>query len=148
MLPRPLAGTSLNNLGIKQRRIGSVTVLDADHILRISLKFGISGVSLERAIDSLLNSGQRQILLNLQEVEMISARGLAELVSLCGRVFEAGGEFKLLNLTPTVRRLMGSSNLSEVFAFYRTEQEAIESFDCEHALHEESRAIPHTNRNF
>ena len=134
----------MNNLGIKQRHIGSVTVLDADHILRISLKFGISGVSLERAIDSLLTSGQYHILLNLDGVKTIAAKGLGELVSICGKVHKAGGQFKLLNVTPTLRQLMAATNLSECFAFYRTEQEAIESF----AWKDESHARHHSNRDF
>jgi anti-anti-sigma factor len=118
----------LDNLGIKQRRVGSVTILDADHILRISLKFGISGVSLERAVDSLLTSGQHQILLNLNGIRMIDAKGLGELVTIYGRVCNGGGQFKLLNLTPPVRQLISATNLSEVFAFYDSEQDAIESF--------------------
>ena len=118
----------MNNLGIRQRRLGSVTVLDADRILRISLKFGISGVSLERAIDSLLNSGQHHILLNLEGVNTIGAKGLAELVSIYGKVCDTGGQFKLLNLTPTVRRLISATNLSKLFIFYTTEEEAIASF--------------------
>jgi len=120
----------LNNLGIKQRRVGSVTILDADHILRISLKFGISGVSLERAVDSLLTLGQHQILLNLNGIRMIGAKGLGELVSIYGKVFNDGGQFKLLNLTPPVRQLISATNLSEVFDFYESEQDAIESFTC------------------
>ena len=119
----------MDNLGIKQRRVGSVTILDADHVLRISLKFGISGVSLERAVDSLLTSGQHQILLNLDGIRMIGAKGLGELVSIYGRVRNSGGQFKLLNLTPPVRQLISATNLSEVFAVYESEQDAIESFN-------------------
>lgn len=118
----------MDNLGIKQRRVGSVTILDADHILRISLKFGISGVSLERAVDSLLTLGQHQILLNLAGIRMIGAKGLGELVSIYGKVFNDGGQFKLLNLAPPVRQLISATNLSEVFAFYESEQEAVDSF--------------------
>jgi len=118
----------LNNLGLKQRRVGSVTVLDADQLLRISLKFGISGVPLERAVDSLLTSGQHEILLNLEGVKTIGAKGLGELISIYGKVRDGGGQFKLLNLTPTVRQLITATSLSEVFAFYESEQQAIESF--------------------
>ena len=118
----------MDNLGIKQRHVGSITILDADHILRISLKFGISSVSLERAVDSLLTSGQHHILLNLDGIRMIGARGLGELVSIYRRVCNNGGQFKLLNLTPPVRELIRTTNLSEVFAFYDSEQDAVESF--------------------
>jgi anti-sigma B factor antagonist len=120
----------LNNLGIKQRQVGGITVLEANSILRIALKFGMGGVSLERAVESLMSSGQRQILLNLDGMKSIGAKGLGELVSIYATVRNGGGEFKLLNLTPTVRQLMSATKLSEVFAFYDTEEEAIASFGC------------------
>jgi anti-anti-sigma factor len=59
---------------------------------------------------------------------MIGAKGLGELVSIYGKVFNDGGQFKLLNLTPPVRQLISATNLSEVFAFYESEQDAIDSF--------------------
>jgi len=118
----------VNNLGIKQRRVGSVTVLDTDSVLRIGRKFGSSGVPLEKAIQSLLSSGQKHILLNLRGVKSINAKGLGELISIYVTVKEDGGEFKLSNLTPTVRQLMSATNLSTVFDFYESEAHAIESF--------------------
>jgi anti-anti-sigma factor len=60
---------------------------------------------------------------------MIGAKGLGELVSIYGRVSNSGGQFKLLNLTPPVRQLISATNLSEVFAVYESEQDAIESFN-------------------
>ena len=118
----------MNTLGIKQRRVGSVTILDADRLLRISLKFGINGVSLERAVDSLLSSGQRQILLNLDGITAIGAKGLGELVSIFARVARGGGEFKLFNVTAPVQQLMSVTKLAGVFGCYETEQDAIASF--------------------
>jgi len=105
-----------------------VTILDADRVLRISLKFGISGVSLEKAVDSLLTSGQHQILLNLDGITAISAKGLGELVAIFARVARSGGEFKLFNVTPSVRLLMTATKLAGVFGCYDTEQDAIASF--------------------
>jgi anti-anti-sigma factor len=118
----------LNTLGIKQRRVGRVTILNADRLLRISLKFGISGVSLERAVDSLLSSGQCQILLNLDGISAIGAKGLGELVSIFARVARSGGEFKLFNVTPPVQQLISVTKLVGVFGCYETEQDAIASF--------------------
>jgi anti-anti-sigma factor len=118
----------LNSLGIKQRRVGNVTILDPNRVLRISLKFGISGVSLERAVDSLLTSGQHQILLNLDGITTIGGKGLGELVSIFARVARSGGEFKLFNVPPSVRQLMSVTKLAEVLGCYDTEREAIASF--------------------
>jgi anti-anti-sigma factor len=118
----------MDDLGLKQRSIGSVTVLDVDCDLRTALKFGGSGVSLERAVESLLSSGRRHILLNLGGVKSVGAKGMGELVSTYVAITNDGGEFKLFNLTPTVRQLMSATNLSAVFAFYESEKLALESF--------------------
>ena len=100
----------MNNLGIKQRRVGTITILKPDSVLRIALKFGMSAVSLERAVDLLMNSGQRQILLDLDGLKGISAKGLGVLVSIFARVTRSGGEFKLFNLTTPVRQLMTATS--------------------------------------
>lgn len=121
----------MNNLGIKQRRVGNVTVLDIDSALRIPLKFGQSRVPLERAVEALMASSQTHILLNLGSVGSISARFLGELVSVYVEVTKDGGQIKLFNVMPAVRQLMTATNLSALFAFYETEQHAIESFACD-----------------
>ena len=118
----------MNTLGIRQRRVGAITVLETYSVLRVALKFGTSGVSLETAVDSLLESGERQILLDLNGIRSIAAKELGELVAIYVTVTRNGGEFKLFNLTPTLRQLMDATKLSEVFAFYDTEEEAIASF--------------------
>ncbi len=51
--------SAVSNIGIKERRIGSVTILSADGEIRIGLRFGGSSVSLPSAIDSLLEQGTR-----------------------------------------------------------------------------------------
>lgn len=118
----------MSNIGIKERRVGSVTILNADGEIRIGLRFGGSSVSLPSAVDSLLEQGQRQILLNLAGVASIDARGLGELVSSYMVVTRSGGQFKLLNLTHMLRELMMTTKLQTVFEVYETESEAVESF--------------------
>jgi len=119
---------NLNELGFKERRIGTVTILDTDELLRIKLRFGGSSVTLTNAASSLLAGGQKQILLNLQQVKSISARGLGELVSTLVVVRDNGGQLKLFNLSPTVRQLMQATNLFTVFGLYDSEARAVGSF--------------------
>ena len=119
----------MNDLGIRERSVGSVSILNTDGGLRIQLKFGRSTVTLTNAVESLLAAGQTKILLNLDGVRAISAKGLGELVSTHVVVRKSGGEFKLLNLTPTVRQLMSSTKLLTVFDAYENEALAIESFN-------------------
>ena len=119
----------MNNIGIKQRQVGSVTILDADGKGRIGLKFGGSTVTLPRAVQSLLNEGRNQILLNLAGVGYIDAGGLGELVSTYITVKEYGGRIKLLNLTEVLRELMKTTKLLSIFDVYNSESEAMDSFE-------------------
>lgn len=118
----------MSNIGIKERRVGSVTILSADGEIRIGLRFGGSSVSLPSAVGSLLEQGQHNILLNLEGVSSIDARGLGELVSSYVVVTRSGGQFKLLNLTHTLRELMMTTKLQTVFDVYESESQAVDSF--------------------
>lgn len=119
---------SVNELGFKERRSGTVTILDTDELLRIKLRFGGSSVTLANAATSLLADGQKHILLNLEQVKSISARGLGELVSTLVVVKDHGGEMKLFNLSRAVRQLMQATNLFSVFGLYDSEIHAVNSF--------------------
>jgi anti-sigma B factor antagonist len=96
--------------------------------MRIGLRFGGSSVSLPSAVDSLLGQGQRHILLNLEGVASIDARGLGELVSTYVAVTKSGGQFKFFNLTHMLRELMLTTKLLTVFDVYENESQAIDSF--------------------
>lgn len=121
----------MSELGIKERRIGSVTILHTDAMLRIKLRFGGSSVPLADAAAALLASGRKHILLSLDGVNSISAKNLGELVATFVAVKNGGGQFKLVNLTPTVQQLMQTTNLLAVFQLHDTEANAIKSFLAE-----------------
>ena len=131
----------MSNIGIKERRVGSVTILSADGEIRIGLRFGGSSVSLPSAVDSLLEQGQHHILLNLEGVASIDARGLGELVSTYVVVTKSGGQFKLLNLTHMLRELMMTTKLLTVFDVYETEAQAVDSFAGE--ITASAEAVPY-----
>jgi anti-sigma B factor antagonist len=118
----------VNYIGIKERQVGNVTILDADGKGRIGLRFGGSTVTLPKAVQSLLDEGRNQILLNLAGVAYIDAGGLGELISTYITVNEYGGRIKLLNLTEMLRELMKSTKLLTIFDVYNSESEAMDSF--------------------
>jgi anti-sigma B factor antagonist len=121
-------GQPNSNLGFRERRVGSATILDADAQLRIKLRFGGSSVPLADAAESLMAAGQTQILLNLDGVSSLGAQSLGELVSAFVTVKDRGGELKIFNLAPTVRQMMQVTNLFAVFGLYESEADAIDSF--------------------
>ena len=85
------------SMTVKTRQIDGVTILDVSG--RIVL--GEGSVQLRDTIKELLAKGQKNILLNLGDVNYIDSSGLGELVSAYTTVKNAGGELKLLHLTKT-----------------------------------------------
>jgi anti-sigma B factor antagonist len=123
--------TLLSELGIKERRIGSVTILRTDAMLRIKLRFGGSSVPLADAAAALMASGRKHILVSLDGVNSISAKNMGELVATYVAVKNGGGQFKLFNLRPMVRQLMQATNLFAVFQLHENEANALKSFPAE-----------------
>jgi len=118
----------VSDIGIRERQVGNVTILDTDGQVRIGLRFGGSSVPLSRAVDSLLEKGANQILLNLEGTSSVNARVLGEIVSTYVTVNKSGGQFKLFNLKPLVRELMMTTKLMTVFDVYENESQAVDSF--------------------
>ena len=118
----------MSDIGIRERQVGNVTILDTDSQVRIGLRFGGSSVPLSKAVDSLLEKGANQILLNLEGASSVNARVLGEIVSTYVTVNKNGGQFKLFNLNPLVRELMMTTKLMTVFDVYENESQAVDSF--------------------
>lgn len=114
----------MNQLNIKDRQIGNVTILDIDGNLRI----GEGSVVLQKAIRRLMEEGQKQILLNLAQVAYIDSSGLGELIAGHVALCKSGGQIKLLHLARRVRELMTLTKLLTVFDVYENESEALASF--------------------
>jgi anti-sigma B factor antagonist len=118
----------VSDIGIRERQVGNVTILDTDGRARIGLRFGGSSVPLSKAVDSLLEKGANQILLNLEGASSVNARVLGEIVSTYVNVNKNGGQFKLFNLKPLVRELMMTTKLLTIFDVYENESQAVDSF--------------------
>jgi anti-sigma B factor antagonist len=109
---------------IDKRQVGDVAILDMSGKMRI----GESGIVFCDAIHSLVEEGQRQILLNLEGVTHVDSTGLGELIASHNTLDKKGGRVKLLHLTRRVRELMILTKLLTVFDIYENEVEALSSF--------------------
>jgi anti-sigma B factor antagonist len=112
------------SMKISTRQVDGVTILDLSG--RITL--GEGSVQLRDAVRDLLAKGQKNILLNLADVNYIDSSGIGELVSAYTTVRNQGGELKLLNLTKKVHDLLQITKLYTVFDVKDDEASAIASF--------------------
>ena len=112
------------SMKVTTRQVDGVTILDLSG--RITL--GEGSVQLRDAVRDLLAMGQKQILLNLGDVNYIDSSGIGELVSAFTTVHNQGGDLKLLNLTKKVHDLLQITKLYTVFDIKDDEASAIASF--------------------
>ena len=112
-------------MDIAERTVSDVTVLD----LKGKMTLGEGDELLKDKINSLLASGKRKLVLNLEGVPYIDSAGLGEIVRTYTTVSRQGGSLKLLNLTKRIEDLLAITKLLTVFETYDTENEAVKSFN-------------------
>ncbi len=111
---------------ITERTVGDVMVLD----VKGKITLGEGDELLKDKVNSLINQGQRKIVLNLADVPYLDSAGLGEVVRAYTTVSRQGGALKLLNLTKRITDLLAITKLLTVFETYDTEQEAVQSFSA------------------
>jgi anti-sigma B factor antagonist len=114
----------MSKLTIRVRPTGNITVLDLEGNLRL----GEGNVELHNAIRSLVEKGQKNIILNLENVFSIDSSGLGELVASYVAVTKSDGKIKILHLSKRARELMFMTKLLTIFDVFENEQEAVKSF--------------------
>ncbi len=106
------------------RQIGHVAVVD----LAGKITEGEGDAVLREGVFKLLQSDQKQILLNLRKVPYIDSSGIGEMVACYKAARDKNGTVKLLNPSEKVSDLLQTTRLEEVFEIYRNEKEALRSF--------------------
>ena len=111
---------------IEERAVGDVMVLD----LKGEVTLGEGDELLKDKVNSLVNQGQKKIVLNLADVPYIDSAGLGEIVRTYTTVSRQGGSLKLLNLTKRITDLLSITKLLTVFETFDSEDEAVQSFSA------------------
>jgi anti-sigma B factor antagonist len=119
MFPEAFMSTKAN-----VRHVGDVAIVDLAG--RITLGEG-SGM-LRGAIKDLVASGQKNILLNLEQVTYLDSAGLGEMVGSYASITNAKGTVRLLHPQAKVHDLLQITKLYTVFQAFDDEAEALRSF--------------------
>jgi anti-sigma B factor antagonist len=85
-------------------------------------------VLLKDKIQSLLQQGQRKIVLDLGGVSYVDSAGLGQLVQIHATARNKGGRLLLVNVTKRLKDLLVVTKLVTVFDSYDSEAEALASF--------------------
>jgi anti-sigma B factor antagonist len=109
---------------ISERAAGTATIVD----LNGKLTLGEPTQRLHDKINSLLQQGQKHIVLNLAEVSMVDSGGLGELVRTLTTMHKHGGSLKVANLPKRIQDLLVMTRLVTVFETFEDENAALKSF--------------------
>lgn len=105
---------------ILSRQSGNKTVVDID---ATNVDFRNSE-AIKSSVASLVNQGQKHILLNLGKVSFMDSSGLS-VILFCKRACdEAGGSFGVYGLQNYVNNLVNLTNLHKTIPIFKTEAEA------------------------
>jgi anti-anti-sigma factor len=108
------------------RRAGNVAIVNLEG--RITMGEGCGAV--RSAIRDLVNSGSRNILLNLQAVSYIDSGGLGEMTGSYVTVAKLGGQLKLVHSQGRVNDLPQVTKLYAMLVAFTDEAEALRSFEA------------------
>ena len=110
---------------LEQRTVGQVAVVKVTG--DITLNKG-GDVLLKDKVQSLIQQGQKNILLDLSDVSYVDSAGLGELVQAYATTKNRGGALKLLSVTKRLKDLLVVTKLLTVFDTFDAESDAIASF--------------------
>jgi anti-sigma B factor antagonist len=112
-------------MNISQRSVQGVCVLDMDGPITLGAE---GSERLGDKVRSVLQQGERKVLLNLSGVAYIDSAGLGELVNAFNTVKKEGGALKLVGVTKKLKDLLVITKLSTVFDAYDSEAAALQSY--------------------
>jgi anti-sigma B factor antagonist len=110
---------------LEQRIAGDVAIIKVTG--DITLNKG-GDVLLKDKVQSLLQQGHKQVLVDLSSVAYVDSAGLGALVQAYATTKNRGGALKLMNVTTRLRDLLVVTKLLTVFETFDDEASALASF--------------------
>jgi anti-sigma B factor antagonist len=112
------------SMEIQQREREGITILD----LKGRLAVGESCTLLRESVNDQIAQGNKQLILDLQNIDYIDSTGLGSMVICYTTLQKMGGGMKLVNLNRRNLELMLLTKLSTIFEIFAEEQEAVNAF--------------------
>jgi anti-sigma B factor antagonist len=111
-------------MNIAERQVGDITIID----LQGNIMFEDGDQELRAAVLRALESGRKNLVLNMAEVPYLDSAGLSEVVRSFVAVRKRGGRMVLMELTRKVNDLLTIANLLTIFETFDSEADALSSF--------------------
>ena len=82
----------------------------------------------ESFLTKLMDDGDKNILVTLENLEYISSAGLRVFLGTAKRIKSEGGKFELCQLNETVQEIFDMSGFSTILNVFKDESEALDGF--------------------
>ena len=109
---------------VTERKVGGVTIVDVSGKMTSTDNPG----RLKDKISSLVFQGEKQIVLNLSNVNYVDSSGLGELVACHSSAKKGGADLKMAGAGNKITDLLVMTRLVTVFDTHESEDAAIKSF--------------------
>ena len=109
---------------LTSREDGDITILTVTGDLVI----GEPETTFKKTVTQLLEEGRVNLLVDLSKVGFLDSSGLGALVRALTQSQKEGGQTKLLNAGPQVRKLLQMTKLDSVFEIHSDLEAAVSSF--------------------
>ena len=110
---------------ISERKTGDVVIVDVSG--KVTLGDG-GDAMLKDKMSSLVQAGQKKVLLNLADVSYVDSAGLGAIVQAYATLSKNGGALKLLNATKRIKDLLSITKLLTIFQTFDNEADGVKSF--------------------
>jgi len=109
-------------MNIIESKQGDITILKAEGKLDAS-----SSPELDKRISSLVESGTKQIALDLAGLDYVSSAGLRVFLSAAKRLKQAHGKLALANLSAQVQQIFDIAGFESILPIFKTLNEAVDA---------------------
>ncbi len=111
------------NFSVTIRHSGPISLLDVSGRLT---SFEVD--ALRESISRLLKQARKNIVLNLSGLQYLDSSGIGELARIYVSVVKAGGQMKVIGLSPKVQEILKITQLYQIFPEFPSEEAALQSF--------------------
>ncbi|SRR6266508_784512 len=112
---------------ISERMVGDVVIVDVSG--KVTLGDGGDAL-LKDKMGSLVQQGNKKVVLNLGDVSYVDSAGLGAIVNAYATLNKNGGALKLLNTTKRIKDLLAITKLLTIFDTFDSEPDAVKSFSA------------------
>jgi anti-sigma B factor antagonist len=110
-------------LHISEKRVDMIDIISIKGRLDAS-----SSKEVEEKLNGLIDDGNSEILINLEDLEYISSSGLRVMLAALKRVKKMDGNIGVACLKSSIKEVFTMAGFDRIFSIYSTEEEALKDF--------------------